>query len=156
MNDFHITAHGEEFDVDAFLATTTLRPNLVWRRGDQRSVCFESRNPNSGIQLSLVDGLSVSLWDQEKIALAYLQNHQEELRALRRFPGVQSLILSLNYFFKLDPRMVGFWVDPCRPLMRHCLDFGVHLTNHVRLDRRSEWGIEDAEPDATKDDPPHV
>ena len=151
MNDFHIIAHGEEFDVDAALATTTLRPDLVWRRGDQRSVCSESRHPTSGIELSLGDGLSVSLWDQEKIALAYLQDHQEELRVLRQCPGLKWLILSLNYVFRLDASTIGFWVDPCRPLMRDCLDFGVHLTYHVRLDRRNEWGIEDDEPEASAD-----
>lgn len=153
MNDFHILAHGEEFDVNAFLATTTLRPDLVWRRGDQRSACSKSRHSTSGFQLSLGDGLSVSLWDQEKMALAYLQDNQEELRSLRLCPGLKFLILSLNYFFKLDPSTVGFWVDPSRPLMRHCLDIGVHLTYHVRLDRRIEWGIEEAEPGAIADSP---
>ena len=153
MNDFHILAHGEEFDLDAFLATTTLRPDFVWRRGDQKSACFDSRHPTSGIELSLGDGLAISLWDQEKIAIAYLQEHRDELRVLGEFPGVRVFILSLQYLFKLDPGTVGFWVTPCPPLMRQCLDLGIYLTYHVRLDRRAEWGIEDAEPDATADGP---
>jgi hypothetical protein len=154
MNDFHLLAHGEAFDVDAFLATTTLRPAFVWRRGDQRqSACFESRHPTSGIELDLGDGLSVPLSEQEGIAIAYVQEHRDELRALGQLPGVQWFILSLQYIFKLDPCTVGFWVDPSRPLMRHCLDIGVHLTYHVRLDRRREWESEDAEPGATADSP---
>lgn len=154
MNDFHVIAHGEAFDVDAFLATTTLRPDFVWRRGDQRrSACFESKHETSGIEFDLGDGLSISLWEQEHIAIAWLQEHRDELRALGQFPGARVFILSLQYFFKLDPGTIGFWVDPCPPLMRHCLDIGIHLTYHVRLDRRSEWGIEDAEPDATADSP---
>lgn len=153
MNDFHILAHGEEFDVDAFLATTKLRPDLVWRRGDQKSACFESKYETSGLQLSLGDGLAISLWDQEKIALVYLREQREELRALGEFPGNRVFLLSLNYFFKLDPSTVGFWVDPCRPLMRHCLDIGIHLTYHVRLDRRAEWGIEEVDPDGAADGP---
>src|SRR5262245_24986143 len=85
MNDFHVIAHGEEFDVDAFLATTTLRPSFVWR-GDLRSACFESRHETSGIELSLGDGLSIPLCEQEKIAIAYLQEHRVELVALGEFP----------------------------------------------------------------------
>lgn len=99
MNDVHLLAHGEEFDVDAFLATTTLRPDLVWRRGDQRSVCSKSRHETSGIELDLGDGLSISLWEQESIAIAYLQEHRHELRALGPFPGARVFILSLQYFF---------------------------------------------------------
>jgi hypothetical protein len=152
MNDFHVIAHGEAFDVDAFLATTTLRPDYVGRRGDQRrSACFES--PTSGIEFDLGDGLSISLWEQERIAIAWLQEYRDELRALGHFPGARVFILSLQYAFKLDPGTIGFWVDPCPPLMRHCLDIGIDLTYHVRLDRRSEWESADAEPDATGDTP---
>jgi hypothetical protein len=60
------------------------------------------------------------------------------LRALGDFPGARVFLLSLQYFFKLDPSTIGFWVEPSAPLMRHCLDIGVHQTYHVRLDRRSE------------------
>jgi hypothetical protein len=154
MNDFHLIAHGETFDVDAFLATTTLRPGSLWRRGDQRrSACFESRHPTSGIEFDLGDGLSVPLSEQEGIAIAYLQEHRDELRALGQFPGVRVFILSLRYTLELDPCTVGFWVDPSARLMRHCLDIGVHLTYHVRLDRRREWESEDAEPGAAADRP---
>ena len=84
---------------------------------------------------------------------AWLQEHRDELRALGQFPGARVFILSLQYLFKLDPGTVGFWVEPCAPLMRHCLDIGIHLTYHVRLDRRREWESEDAEPGATADSP---
>jgi hypothetical protein len=85
---------------------------------------------------------------------AWLQEHRDELRALGQFPGARVFILSLQYLFKLDPGTVGFWVEPCAPLMRHCLDTGIHLTYHVRLDRRCEWESEDAEPGATADSAP--
>jgi len=145
MNDFHIIAHGEEFDVDSFLATTTLRPDHAWRRGDQRSACSKSNHETSGVEFDLGDGLAISIWDQEPIAFAWLQEHRDQLRALGQFPGARVFILSLNYFFKLDPSTVGFWVEPSPRLMRHCSELGIHLTYHVRLDRRREWGIEEAE-----------
>ncbi len=43
MNQFGLFAHGESFDVDAFLASSTLRPDYVWRRGDPRQYsCVDS------------------------------------------------------------------------------------------------------------------
>ena len=154
MNDFHIIAHGEEFDVDAYLARATLRPDFVWRRGDQRrQACVESRHETSGVEFDLGDGLSIPLWEQERIAIAYVKEHRDELSALGQFPGARVFILSLQYHFELAPATIGFWVDPSAPLMRHCLDIGIHLTYHVRLDRRREWGIEEADPGDTAEDP---
>ena len=145
MSQFCLFAHGEEFGVDAFLATTTLRPDLVWRLGDEcRSACFESGHETSGIQIVLGAGQSLPLWDQEAIAIAYLKEHRDELRALGELSGVRVFNMDLQYNFKLSPNTVGFWVEPAAPLMRHALDVGVRLSYYVRLDRRSAWGIEDA------------
>jgi hypothetical protein len=72
MNEFRLFAHGVEFDVDAFLASTTLRPDYVWRRGDQRRyACVESRHPTSGLVLVLGDGQKVPLFEQEKTKLPW-------------------------------------------------------------------------------------
>src|SRR4051812_2957824 len=108
MNKFCLFAHGREFDVDAFLAGTSLRPDYVWRRGDQkRYACGESRHPTSGVEVVLGDGEKLSLPEQEKIAIEYLSANREALRALAGWPGVTTFVLGLHYRIELGPSTVG-------------------------------------------------
>src|SRR5262249_49464062 len=125
MNEFHLFAHGEAFDVDAFLQASTLRPDYVWRRGDQRRyACVESRHETSGVEFVLGNGLVVPFPEQEQIAIAYLKAHRDELRALAQFPGVETFILGLQYVCELDESIVGFCMGPSAILMWHALDIG--------------------------------
>ena len=136
MNEFRLFAHGEAFAVDAFLASTSLRPTYVWRRGDQRrNACVESSHPTSGVELVLGDGLSVPLPEQEGIAIAYLTAHRDELRALARFPGVDTFILGLQHCTALESNVVGFSLGLSASLMWHCLDVGCEPVHYVTLDR---------------------
>lgn len=139
MNEFRLFAHGETFDVDAFLASTTLRPDYVWRRGDPRRYsCVESRHTTSGVEFVLGDGLTVPFLEQEGIAVAYLKARRDELRALARFPGTDTFILGLQYRATFESNVVGFALGPSAWLMWHCLDVGVTPTYHVTLDRPPE------------------
>ena len=140
MNEFQIFAHGEEFDVDAFLATTTLRPSYVWRRGDQkRYACGESSHPTSGIEFFLGDGQQTPLFEQERIAIEYLSENREALTALARYPGVATFILRLQFHMDLDVATIAFCVRPSPRLMWNVLDVGMELDFCVTLDREREW-----------------
>jgi hypothetical protein len=79
----HIIAHGERFDVDAFLGKSTLRPDFVWRR---------EAPVTSGVEFFLGDGRAIGLRDQENLAIMYLKAHRDELRAIAKFPGVDAFI----------------------------------------------------------------
>lgn len=139
MNEFRLFAHGEAFDADAFLASTSLRPDYVWRRGDQRRyACVDSRHPTSGVEFVLGDGLSVPVPEQEGIAIAYLKAHRDELRALARSPGVETFILGLQYRTALESNVIGFSLGLSAQLMRHCLDVGCEPVHYVTLDRLPE------------------
>jgi hypothetical protein len=152
MNEFRLFAHGEEFDVDAFLASTTLRPDHVWRRGDQRRyACVESRHPTSGVEFVLGDGRTVPFLEQDTIAVAYLELHRDELRTLARFPGVTTFNLGLQYRAAFESNAIGFCLGPSAQLMWHCLDVGCEPVYYVTLDRLPEPETEDAEPDAAPD-----
>lgn len=152
MNEFRLFAHGEAFDVDAFLASTTLQPDYVWRRGDQlRYACVESRHPTSGVEFVLGDGLTVPFLKQEGIAVAYLKAHRDELQALARFSGVGTFILGLQYRTAFESNVIGFPLGPSAQLMWHCLDVGCVPTYYVTLDRLPEPEVEAAEPNAAPD-----
>ena len=110
----HCARGGEKFNVDAFLASSTLRPHFVWRREAPLT---------SGVEFFLGDGRQIRVPDQEEIAVAYLKAHRDELRALGQFPGIEAFILGLVYVCPLDS--TGFALGPPPALMRHALDIGI-------------------------------
>jgi hypothetical protein len=112
---FHIFALGETFDVDAFLATSKLHPDYVWRR--------KGNGPTNGLEFLLGDGQTIPLRRQEEIAIAFLEANRDELQALAQFPGLEALNLGLVYY--CQPSATGFCVGPSSKLMYHALDTGV-------------------------------
>ena len=120
----HIFAHGETFDVDAFLATSTLRPDYVWRR---------ERPLTSGIELLLGDG-RIRPAEQEELATAFLKTHQQELKDLRCFAGVETLILGLVYICLVEA--TGIAVAPSPQLIRQAANLGIVPIYYVTIDGR--------------------
>jgi hypothetical protein len=88
----------------------------------------------SGIELLLGDGRKIPSAEQEELAMAYLKTHQQELRDLRRFPGVETLILGLVYICPVEA--TGISVTPSPQLMRQADDIGVVPTYYVTIDGR--------------------
>ena len=109
---FHIFALGETFDVDAFLAQSSLSPDFVWRR--------TGNGPTNGLEILLGDADQTTLREQEAIAVKYLTEHRDELRALASFPGVEAVNLGLVY--RVRPNQLGFCLGPSRALMTSALD----------------------------------
>ena len=109
---FHVFTLGESFDVDSYLATSTLRPDFVWRR--------MGNGPTNGFEILLGDAQVTNLVNQEKIAISYLKEHRNDLRALAQFPGVEALNLGLVYHVKHES--IGFVIGPPNELMHCALD----------------------------------
>jgi hypothetical protein len=130
---FHIIAHGERFDVDSFLAKSTLRPDFVWRR---------EAPITSGVEFFLGDGRAIRLPDQVDMAITYLRAHRDELRAIAEFPGVDAFILGLVYIAKLDAGVSGVALDWPRELMVLAVDIGVRPIHYVTYGRPSKPGVE--------------
>lgn len=128
---FHIFAHGPTFDVGAFLATSTLRPDFVWRR---------EAPVTSGVEFFLGNGRAIRLRDQEEIAITYLKAHREELRALAKFSGVNAFRLGLVYIAKLDGSASGvcLWWNP--ELMSRALDIGITPAYYITYDHPENGG----------------
>jgi hypothetical protein len=125
----HILAHGERFEVDAFLAKSTLRPDFVWRRDAPIT---------SGMEFLLGDGRAISLRDQEKVAITYLRTHSDELRVIAAFPGVDAFMLGLVYIAKLEEGVSGVALDWPRDLMVSALDVGITPIHYITYDRPSK------------------
>ncbi len=125
----HIIAHGETFDVDAFVAKSTLRPDFVWRRPTPLT---------SGVEFFLGDGRVIRLPDQEQMAVTYLKSHRDELRAIAELPGVDAFILGLVYIAKLNDSDTGVALDWPRDLMLAAIDIGITPIPCITYDPRTE------------------
>ncbi|HZC23174.1 MAG TPA: hypothetical protein VE866_07530 [Candidatus Binatia bacterium] len=121
----HVFAHGESFDVDAFLAVSTLRPDYVWRRPHPLT---------SGIELMLGDGRKLRPAEQEQLAAAFLKEHRDELIVLRGFAGVDTLILGLVYICPVEA--TGTAVRPSPELVQQADEIGIVPIYYVTIDGR--------------------
>jgi hypothetical protein len=153
VNFFRLFAHGKEFDVDAFLATTTLRPDYVWRRGDRRrgyeDIAGLPGHPTSGVEFVLGGGRKILYPEQEEIAVAFIAANRDGLRALGEFPGADHYILMFHYEaeFDRDRESIGGTVWASRRLMWHALDIGCHVDFALTLRRvggEDEPAVDDA------------
>jgi hypothetical protein len=139
VDEFRLFAHGKSFDVDAYMATTTLAIDYVWRLGEQRRfACGESKHNTSGVEIVLGDWRVLPIFQQEETAIDYLGSHGDDLRELAKYPGVDAFILALQYYMELVPNVFGFCLGPPIQLMRLALDVGVEPTYYVTLDRLHE------------------
>jgi hypothetical protein len=133
-NQFIVMAHGKEFDVDAFLATTPLTFDQVWRRGEQRDACIESHYETSGVRMNLGDGKAIPIPQQEALAFQFLVDNRDALRELASRPGADHRILGLHYHIELDTSIGGFAMGPTSRLMAALLEVGFRPTYYVTID----------------------
>lgn len=131
-NFFKVFALGDDFDVDAFVATSSMVPSCIWRRGEPRRG-GRTFYPNSGVAYEIADGYSIPFPQQENIAIAFLKANRDSLRALGQFPGVTHFTLGLQYSADAQRNLVGFAIGASPTLMWHLLDIGLCLTNYVWL-----------------------
>ena len=125
---FHIFALGEAFDVDAFQAESTLRPDFVWRR--------MGNGPKNGVEFLLGDAQNVRLFEQERLAVTYLKENVDELSALARFPGVEALNLGFQLTDDTRAEHSGIVVGPPPDLMHLALIIGLSPLYYVTILRR--------------------
>jgi hypothetical protein len=148
MNQFQLFAHGVDFDADAYLASAPLRFDGMWRKGESGL----DHPKSNGVFKVLGDGLALSVWEQEKIAIDFLSANRDALKALAEYPGVTTIILGLQYCIELDGGTFGFCVGLTAKFMRQCLDIGISPNYYLTLDWDRFWAAEsEAEPGAAAD-----
>ena len=86
---------GGSFDVDAFLAHSTLEPYEVHRRGEARRKTEVFTDSGFCIDVSEVNG---KISDEVIDAIQFLSTHTLELHRLQQFPGVTELTLDFGYY----------------------------------------------------------
>jgi len=110
MPFYEFEASGEDFDVNAFLAESSLACTPFYR-GDDDPVQNHAILQHSGFSLTVraPDGQTAA----EKIAevFDFLTSNEAELRRLQSYPGVTSLCLRCRYHVPRD-QMLGEYLPP--------------------------------------------
>jgi hypothetical protein len=134
-NQFTLFAHGETFDVDAFLKATSLTFDKVWRRGEPKVPGGPSLHGTSGVEKVLGDGTAILLSEQESIACEFVKANRDGLRTLASWPGADYRILGLQRHVELKRGVGGFVMGPPFDLMAIALDVGFRISYYVTIDR---------------------
>jgi hypothetical protein len=106
-----LRASGRDFDVDAFLVGSTLKPRSVYHRGESRFP--GSTRPNgkrrdeSGMNVPVSVTEFIDFPKQVAEATAFLLAETKEIRRLVTFPGVEGVELD----FGIDRRDVAVQCD---------------------------------------------
>jgi hypothetical protein len=102
-----LRASGTDFHPEAFLVTSELRAeaNPIYRRGDPRpgGETWQSSGFHVGVSKAEFNDLPGQIRD----AVRFLSRHEEELRRLNRFEGVESICLD----FAIERRDVAVQSD---------------------------------------------
>lgn len=106
-----LRASGTDLDPEAFLAKSALRASAVYRKGEPRLGL--ARRPgapewlSSGFHVAVSEADFDDLPGQIEDALRFLAEHEEELRRLGRFEGVETVCLD----FAIDRKAVAIQSD---------------------------------------------
>jgi len=69
------------------------------------------------------------------MAVEFLSAHCDALRALAKFPGVETFIVGLQLNIEVTAGLLGFPISPSAQRMWHALHIGISPTFYVVLNR---------------------
>ncbi|MGH9319843.1 MAG: hypothetical protein ACRD3V_08120 [Vicinamibacteria bacterium] len=106
-----LRASGSDFDPESFLVDSELKPaaSPIYRRGEPKltSEPDGSQWQSSGFNVGVSEADFDDLAGQIRDAVRFLSQHEEELRRLGRFDGVESVCLE----FAIDRKEVAVQSD---------------------------------------------
>ena len=114
---------GAEFDPDAFLATTDVTVNRVYRRGDRRSA--KSVHDTGGFTVVVSDSNGDELGKQVEDAIDYLRANQVALARLHDYAGVEMVQLDFGCDFAAGG--VGQFFRLPLALLTGCAALGIEI-----------------------------
>jgi hypothetical protein len=94
-----LRAFGKDFDVDAFIATSTLLVDTLWRKGERRfpmSLTNVALNETSGLRLLASNAEFSELSKQIDESIVYLRTNHDALKSLGFAAGVDGAVLDFG------------------------------------------------------------
>jgi hypothetical protein len=124
-SNFRLQAVGHLFDVDQYLSQYSIQYDRVWYRGTENYI-------NSGFVKYLGDEFKLSSDKQEAIAIDYLQNNRDALKAVVRWENVQTVFLVICREIELDQSVVAVSLFFSSKLVTLAGDIGLDLSFYIR------------------------
>jgi hypothetical protein len=90
---------GCDFDVDRFLAESSLIPVAVYRKGDRRRPASRGISSMSGFNVD-IGGADDDIADQSAAAIRFISANRQELERAHTDPGVEDLVLDFATQFR--------------------------------------------------------
>lgn len=98
-----LRAWGDAFDVAAFMANSPLRPEAIYENGDPATGESGSAGGREGFRLTVSDAGLDNLEAEILEAILFLDEHEDELRRLGSFPGVEGVSLDFGIRWRGAP-----------------------------------------------------
>lgn len=129
-----LRAGGKDFDPDAFLADSALTDAVVHRRGENLPGAGEVTRPSFNVTVSDagMDDLDVQIDE----AIAFLDRHEDELRRLGRYEGVEDV--TIDFGIKWRDVVAQFdWFPPELLWRAGALDIGLCVSHYMAQEPES-------------------
>jgi hypothetical protein len=94
-----LRAHGSDFDVDGYLASSPFQPCAVFHRGEPRSPTSARLCDTNGFNLVVSDGGGNRVPVQIRDAATFVAAHRVELARRVAWPGVEAVTLDFGWDF---------------------------------------------------------
>ena len=133
-----LRAGGREFDPDAFLAGSALPEPVIQRRGDPPWPGEQDTAPRtrSGFSVTVSDAGMDDLDAQIEEAIAFLDQHEDELRRLGRYEGVEDMTIDFGIAWR-DAATQTDWFPPELLWRAGALDIGLCVSHYLAQEQES-------------------
>jgi hypothetical protein len=123
----YLRAWGVGFDVDAFLANTSLEWDPAWRRGDAVRINRRGRSRvHEDAGVTILAGAGDAFRGQVAAVLAFLASHEAELSRLMRSPGVSRALLDFGVYWE-DAEIAAMFFQFPLELVKAAAGLGLEL-----------------------------
>jgi len=137
MREFRLLAHGKEFHVDRFLAGCKIQPSLVWHRGVSSRGHLDPPE-TSGFDVVLADSSALNRYEQDAIAIRYLEENFDDLFALGSSEEVEHYMVFIHDRREITHDTSGFTTHHSRRLLSLTLQLNMDAVTLVVLNRVNE------------------
>jgi hypothetical protein len=133
----YFRATGDNFDVDAFLASSSLVPDKVFHRGEPCQVNPDRKRPFTGFAVLVAENFG-RLCSQTTEVTTFLREHEPELSRLSRYPGVSDIRLDFGYDRDPEAAVQCDYLPPDLLALAGSLGIGIELSLYPRDDGEDE------------------
>lgn len=125
LNGFRLHAVGDLFDVDLYLSQYSIEYNSIWRRG-------ENLYTSSGFAKYLGNEFKLDIYEQETIAIKYLQQSRHALKAVVEWENVEAVVLGISPELQIDSNTCSVCLSFSPPLVSLAVEIGLQLAFYIR------------------------